>query len=210
MRFLSRHLCYARDVGENLKHNHILKKIIHSLIFILVFSSCTSKLTYIETEELINNYHTALSERDIEYQVEQAPVRVIKSIYGDKKKALEYLKKRTSEYDNESSKQYTDISNLTISELEKCFGKKFYIVNYSYRSAQFAPYFDENSKNFVEKEYGKENFDFHTNTKILEITESDRKVIVYDKDRQWKVISYDYEIIEDGYGEKVAKCVLDQ
>lgn len=187
-----------------------MKKIVCILIFSLLFSSCSSKLTYIKAEKIINKYYTALSEKDIDYQVEQAPVRTIKSKYGNKNKAIKYLKEKFPKENNDTATQYTDIANLSVSTMQKCFGKKFHIITYSFSSAQFAPHFNEEAKQFVEKKYGKENYFFHTNTKILQITESDKKVIIYDSDRMWKITSYDFKNIEEGYGEKIATCIINQ
>ncbi|PVW17379.1 hypothetical protein DDV96_02420 [Marixanthomonas spongiae] len=193
-----------------LKNTSNLKRIICILIFSFLFSSCSSKLTYIKAEEIINKYYTALSEKDINYQIEQAPVRTIKTTYGSKNKARKHFEDKFPKDNNDTTIQYTDISNLLVSNLKKCFGRKIHIVTYSTHSAQFAPYFNEDAKQFVEKQYGKENYYFHKKTKILEITKSDKKVIIYDKDRKWKITSYDFKSIENGYGEKVANCIINQ
>ena len=184
-----------------------MKNILVYLTFVSILSSCASSLNHIETEELINNYYSSLSNQDRSYQVEQMPVKRLQK-YGSKKDALEYFEKKYPFEKNKDSKQYTNISNLLLSELQRCGSTKYYVVDFDIRSGEFAPYFNKESENYVKKEYGEDGYYYNPNTKILEITETIRMAIIRDTDHKWKVQRFDPESIESGYGRSISKCIV--
>ncbi len=135
------------------------------------------------------------------------PIKALEK-YGGKKDAIKYFEQKFPKKVNDNSKQYTDISNLTISEMERCGTVKYYLVSFSIRSGQFAPYFNNDSEEFVQKSYGIKNYFYNKNSKILEITETNKMAILHDKDKKWKVVSYDLKNIEIGFGSKVSDCIF--
>jgi len=161
-------------------------------------------LNIYEIERRINKDNTALLDGDVDYLLKNTPKKYLKE-YGES----EYKERLSKIYDNRKYPVgYSNIGELDIEDRQKCNSYYYYKVTYKVTRAQMTPYLDSTALKRNHKEYGEENVIFNSNSKILHITKYRNKILIFDKDREWKVLVLDEEILDDNYGDEFWVCSL--
>jgi len=170
-------------------------------VFIIIYG-CASNLSVFEIEDRINEYNTAMSNDDIDYTISNLPKKYLHD--NDVSMVKEKLQKL---YNNrEYPKAFSNIGELKILKEGKCNSHYFYKVRYKVKVAQITPYLDSTALEFNYSKYGKENVSFKDNSKILQITKNDKKIIVNDVDRNWKILNYNRESLNKYFGNDFFNC----
>ena len=184
------------------------KMFILCLIF-FTLNSCSPKLNFTEIEARINKEYIAFNENNIEYEFINTPVKYLKD-YGEKgfrKKLQEIYKlRKKSKY----PPRFNDIGELRIQARNKCNSTYFYKVKYLLDKAQHTPFIDSTALALNYKNYGRKNVNFLPNIKILQVREKKEKILVLDKDRKWKLLTFNNSSMKpyDIYFKKgFSKCV---
>lgn len=171
--------------------------------FIVLLSSCNSSLSFFEIEERINEYYTAMSNGNIDYEINNLPKKYLLDI--DVSMVKEKLQKLHN--NREYPKAYSNIGELKITKEGKCNSHYYYKVRYEVKVAQMTPYLDSNALEFNYTKYGKENVSFKDNSKILQITKNDEKILIHDKDKNWKILNIYKESLNTYFGENFSDCI---
>ncbi len=178
------------------------KLLIYCLLF-CAFYSCIPKLNISEIELRINNDNTLLFEGDVEYLMKNTPKKYLRE-YGK----TAYREKLTKIYDNRPYPVgYSNIGELVIQDRDKCNSFYYYKVTYKVTEVQLTPYLDSTALKRNQKKYGKENVFFNSNIKSLHITGVKNKILIFDKDREWKVLNLNEEFLDENYGDGFSKCL---
>jgi hypothetical protein len=69
------------------------------------------------------------------------------------------------------------------------------------------PYLDSAALKLNETEYGKKHVVFNSNSKILHVTEKKHLMLIFDKDRNWKILDYDKQSLNENYGNGFWECI---
>lgn len=151
---------------------------------------------------------TAISENDIEYTVNNTPYKYWKSYSKEGIRAN--LKKNYTI--GEVSVVFGEISGLKVQNKKRCNSFNYYYYYYYYatffvQEAWYAKYLDSTALEFYYQEYGKNNVNFNSNSKILTIVDTKKKVVIFDKDRKWKVLIINDEFLGKNYGEDFSDCL---
>ena len=180
--------------------------------FIIGFQTligCAPKLTYTEIEKRVNKDYTAFNENNIAYEFRNTPVKYIKE-YGEEgyKEKLQkiYELRRSSKYPI----FYDEIGDLRIQDLDKCNSTYFYKVKYAIDKVQMTPYIDSTALERNYKSYGRDNVSLNPNSKILEIRLTKESILVFDKDKEWKLLDYedfDEQLYNRLYGSGFSECL---
>lgn len=165
--------------------------------------SCTPELKVYEIEQKINKYNIASYEGNIDYLLKNTPKKAIKT-YG-KKYSREYLHKLYDKRDYPI--YYNDIGDLVVQNRKKCNSYYIYTVDYIVDEFQMTPYLDSTALKFNQTEYGKEHVYFNSNSKILQIRKSKSKILIFDKDKRWKVLDDNIQYLDDNYGTGFSDCI---
>tara|TARA_B100000949_G_scaffold227326_1_gene233605 strand:- start:580 stop:1185 length:606 start_codon:yes stop_codon:yes gene_type:complete len=180
-----------------------------SFILIVILSSCAPKLTFTQIEERINEDYIAFNENDIEYEYDNTPVKYLKE-YGEEG----FRKKLQKTYDSKKNTKYpvifNDIGELKVQEIDKCNSTYFYKVKYTIDKSQMTPYLDSIALDRNYKSYGKENVNFNPNSKILQTRLRKESILIFDKDKVWKLLTYkdfDEKLYDRLFGKGFSDCV---
>jgi len=194
-----------KNIQENIKY----KQSMIFIAFYLILSSCAPKLTFTEIEERINEKYTAFKENDIEYEFKNTPVKYLKD-YGEKG----FRKKLKKIYELRKKSKYpplfNDIGELRIQDINKCNSTYFYKVKYIIDKAQMTPYLDSTALELNYKNYGKNNVSFNPNSKILQTRLRKENILIFDKDRVWKLLTFkdfDEQLYDRLLGKGFSKCL---
>ena len=180
------------------------------LICFIIFGTsfgCSPKLTITDIENRINRDYTAFNEGDVEYFVNNTPKKSLKK-YGKEgyRKKLKKIYNEKSDYPLE----FSEIGDLHVQDRKKCNSSYYYKVKYIVDKTKMTPYMDSTALMLNYKDYGKQNVSFNTNSKFLQIRQFMSKVLVFDKDRRWKLLGYEkYNIqsLNDDYGIGFCECI---
>jgi len=169
-------------------------------------TSCAPKLTFTEIEEKINASYTAFHEGDVEYMLKNQPKQALKE-YGENGYRKKLLKVFNGKRKN--IPQFNDIGEVRIQDRNKCNSTYFYKVKYLVDKTQYTPYLDSTALELNYKNYGKENVFFHSNSKFLKVREKKERILIFDKDRKWKLYEYysNMEYYNRFYGEGFSDCI---
>lgn len=175
--------------------------------FFLIFTltSCSPKLTFTDIEKRINEDYTAFNDGNVEYELKNTPKEYIKE-YG----ANGLKEKFHRIYENRTNQPYfSDIGELRIQDRSKCNSTYYYKVKYTVDKVQMTPYLDSIALKFNENEHGKENVDFNSNSKLLQIRQKKEKLLVYDKDKNWKLLNYNsnMQYLNRYFGKEFSECI---
>ncbi len=188
------------------QNNSFFTKVIKFSFFaiLVICSNCAPKLNLYQIEKKINIDYEADFQGDIEYMLKSIPVKDI-----DRNGIERYRKAFKNIYNNKRKYpvNYSDIGELDVKGNGKCHSYNYYDVTYLVTKSQMTPYIDSSALERNYKKYGKENVYFNKSSKILDITERKHKILVLDKDRVWKILSYDIKSLEESFGDKFAKCI---
>ena len=179
--------------------------ILISLFILFFISSCAPSLGLTEIKDLIDNDLDAVSNNDIEYILNNVPVKYWESHSIEIER--EYLESILSE---DKSTVYSNISNLNVREKIKCKSFNFYLVSFSIQGATMTKYIDSTHVNSLYEEYGKRNVNYNPYSNILTIVEDRNKLVLYDKDKKWKIynISVEHEeFIEEYFTKGLWNCL---
>lgn len=178
-------------------------KLLAYCLLICIFYSCAPKLSISEIELRINKKNTASFEGDVEYLLKNTPKKYLKE-YGESL----FREKLTKIYDNRKYPiGYSDIGELAIQDRNKCNSFYYYKVTYKVTKAQMTPYLDSTALKLNQDKYGKKNVIFNSNSKILHVTEDKNSILIFDKDRKWKVLNLDKKNLDKYYGGGFSKCL---
>jgi hypothetical protein len=179
------------------------------IVFCLTLTSCAPKLTFSEIEEKLNNKYIASNENDYEYEFNNIPVKFLKE-YGEdvlkKKLQKTYETRKKDEYPT----NFGNIGELKIQAQNKCRSTYFYKVKYIIDKAEMTPYLDSTALELNYKIYGKENVNFNSNSKILETRQREENIIIFDKDKMWKLMpfeAFDEKMYDRIFGKGFSKCL---
>jgi len=180
-----------------------IKLLVYCLL-ICIFYSCVPKLSISEIELRINKKNTASFEGDVEYLLKNAPKKYLKD-YGES----DFREMLTKIYDNRKYPiGYSDIGELAILDRNKCNSFYYYKITYKVTKAQMTPYLDSTALKLNQDTYGKKNVIFNSNSKILHVTECKTSILIFDKDRKWKILDLDKEkSLDKYYGDRFYKCL---
>ncbi len=187
--------------------NKIITKPIRLIAYCILFLgiySCSPKLPIFEIEEKINDDYTAHFEGDIEHMIRDTPTKLLKK-YGEKG-----LRKKLMLVFNDSREYpvgYSNIGELDVKREGKCRSYRYYDVTYLVTKSQMTPFIDSTALKLNYKEYGKENVYLNPSSKILHVTERKHTILVYDRDKNWKILSYDIKFLEEAFGKKFSDCL---
>ncbi|MGM1057538.1 MAG: hypothetical protein ACQEWG_16750 [Bacteroidota bacterium] len=163
------------------------------ICFIVVFQTlagCAPKLTFTEIEKRVNLDYTAFNENDIEYEFQNTPVKYLKE-YGEEG----FREKLQKIYDLRKTSKYPiffdRIGDLRIQDIDKCNSTYFYKVKYVVDKVQMTPYIDSTALERNYKSYGRNNVRFNPNSEILEIRLTKKSILVFDRDKEWKLLDYE-------------------
>tara|TARA_Y100000815_G_scaffold229759_1_gene219260 strand:- start:534 stop:1070 length:537 start_codon:yes stop_codon:yes gene_type:complete len=166
-------------------------------------------LTFTQIEERINEDYIAFNENDIEYEYDNTPVKYLKE-YGEEG----FRKKLQKTYDSKKNTKYpvifNDIGELKVQEIDKCNSTYFYKVKYTIDKSQMTPYLDSIALDRNYKSYGKENVNFNPNSKILQTRLRKESILIFDKDKVWKLLTYkdfDEKLYDRLFGKGFSDCV---
>lgn len=194
-----------KKIQENIKY----KQSMIFIAFYLILSSCAPKLTFTEIEERINENYTAFNDNNIEYEFKNTPVKYLKD-YGEKgfrKKLQEFYELRKK---NEYPPLFSNVSDVRMQDINKCNSTYFYKVKYIVDKTQMTPYLDSTALELNYKIYGKENVNFHPNSKFLQTRLRKERILIFDKDKVWKLLEYkdlDEQMYDTYFGKGFSKCV---
>jgi len=182
------------------------------ILLIIIFQtiiSCAPKLTFTEIEERVNKEYIAFNKNDTEYEYHNTPVKYLKE-YGEKgfRKKLQkiYELRKKSKYPI----MFNDIGDLKIQDINKCKSTYFYKVKYIVDKAQMTPFLDSIALELNYKNYGKENVNFNPNSKILHTRLHKESILIFDKDKVWKILSFtdfDNRLYDRLFGKGFSKCL---
>jgi hypothetical protein len=200
-------------IAKKLKNTiiNMIKKNRLTLLIILLqtFNSCAPKLTFTEIEERVNADYIAFNENDVEYEFNNTPVKYLKG-YGEEG----FRKKLQKTYESRKKSKYPplfdDIGDLRTQEINKCNSTYFYKVKYIVDKAQMTPYLDSIALELNCKHYGKENVNFNQNSKILQTRLKKEGILIFDKDKVWKLLNYksfDEQSYDIYFGKGFSECV---
>jgi hypothetical protein len=200
-------------IAENEKTKMILKiKQIKIFIIILTYfclNSCAPILTFTEIESRVNESYKAFNENNIEYEFKNTPIKYLKE-YGEKgykKKLLEIYELRKN---NKYPPNYSEIGSLRIQAINKCNSTYFYKVKYLIDKTQHTPFIDSTALALNYKEYGRKNVNFLPKVKILQVREKKEEILILDKDRKWKLLTFnnsDMKTYDLYFGKGFSKCI---
>ena len=188
----------------NNKHQLLLLTIIFQTIF-----SCAPKLTFTELEERVNKEYTAFNENDIEYKYKNTPVKYLKE-YGKDGFRKKLQKVSESKKKSKYPIMFNNIGDLKIQDINKCNSTYFYKVKYLVDKAQITPYLDSIALERNYKSYGKENVNFNPNSKILQTRLRKESILIYDKDKVWKILNYsdfNNQLYDRLFGKGFSECL---
>ena len=187
------------------RHN----KLILFIILFYTMNSCAPKLTFTEIEKKINENYIALSENNIEYEFKNTPVKDIKK-YGEE----EFREKLEKIFKLRENSKYpisiSSVGDLKIQDIHKCNSTYFYNVRYLLDISQFTPYLDSIALERNYKKYGKENVHFLSNAKILETRQKKEAILIFDKDKEWKLLKFsnlDEQMYDTYFGNGFIECI---
>jgi Fe-S cluster assembly iron-binding protein IscA len=173
------------------------------VFFIVILHGCTSNLSVFEIEDRINEYNTAMSKDDIDYEISNLPKKYLSNIeISSVKEKIQKIYDRT-----EYPKVYSNIGELEILKEGKCNSFYFYKVKYKVTVAQMTPYLDSSALKYNYSKYGKENVSFKEKSKILHITKNDEKILIHDKDKNWKILNIYKESLNKYFGNDFFSCI---
>ena len=187
------------------RHN----KLILLIVSFYTLNSCAPKLTFTEIEERINENYIALSENDIEYEYKNTPIKYIKK-YGEEEFREKLEKIFILRKKNKYPISIGSVGDLKIQDIRKCNSTYFYNVRYLLDISQFTPYLDSIALERNYKKYGKENVHFLSNAKILETRQKKDAILIFDKDKEWKLLEYsnlDEQKYDTYFGNGFIKCI---
>ena len=170
--------------------NFLKSRLICFIVVVQTFVGCAPKLTFTEIEKRVNLDYTASNENDIEYEFQNTPVKYLKEYgrEGFREKLQEiYELRKTSKYPIIFDK----IGDLRIQDIDKCNSTYFYKVKYVIDKVQMTPYLDSTALERNYKNYGRNNVNFNPNSDILEIRLTKESILVFDKDKEWKLLDYE-------------------
>ena len=179
------------------------------IVFCLILISCAPKLTFTEIKERVNENYIAFNENNIEYEFKNTPVKYLKD-YGEKgyrKKLDEFYELRK---ENDYPPLFSDVNAVRMQDINKCNSTYFYKVKYIVDKTQMTPYLDSTALELNYKIYGKENVTFHPNSKFLQTRLRNESILIFDKDKVWKLLEYknlDEQMYDTYFGKGFSKCV---
>ena len=178
------------------------KKLVIYFILCCTFSSCAPQLSIFEIKQKINNNYTALFEGDVKHLLKNLPKKYLEEYgkIGIREELSKIYKGRRYPVG------HSNIGELVVQNRNKCNTFNYYIVTYKVSKAQMTPYLDSTALALNQKEYGKENVFFNPNSKILHVTEYKTSILIFDKDKKWKVLDLDKEYLDRYYG-GFSKCL---
>ena len=184
-------------------------KIFFYFLPFLLFSACAPSLTIYQIEKKINNNYKAFVDQNIDHMVENTPKEYLEA-YGKK----EVKEKLTKIFKNkgESTKVYNKISSLHVRGRLKCNKYYFYTVSYKVKSTEYTPYIDSTALALNINNYGKKNVQLEgvRPNIFLTITKSEEEILIYDKDKKWKILHLNQEkSIDKYYNHLFSKCLKD-
>ncbi|MGZ0015467.1 hypothetical protein [Yeosuana sp. AK3] len=193
--------------------NYILKIVKHNpLVIFIVFcstlTSCAPKLTFTEIEEKINKKYIASNENDYKYEFNNIPVKYLNE-YGEEG-LIKKLQKTYEQKKDEYSPYFSDVGELRVQAKNKCTSTYFYKVKYTVDKAEMTPYLDSTALELNYKIYGKEHVNFNPNSKILETRLRKESIIIFDKDKMWKLLpfeAFDEKLYDRIFGKGFSKCL---
>jgi len=183
----------------------LLRFLVLPLMF-CAFTSCSPTLTFTEVEERINSDYTAFNEGNVEYEVGNTPKKYLKE-YGEngvRKKIQEIYS------DRKYPSSFGVIGELKIQDRNKCLSTYFYKVKYLVDKVQMTPYLDSTALKLNYKSYGKKNVKFNPNSKILQIRLTKEEILIFDKDRKWKLLpfdNFDSQLFDRIFGKGFSECI---
>lgn len=179
-----------------------IKLLIYTFLF-CTFFSCSPKLKIYEIEKKINENHIDLFEGNVEALLKNIPKKYSKE--QGENNLRERLNKR---YKNRKYPiRNSQISGLNIQNEGKCNSYKYYKVDYVFDKSQMTPYLDSIALKRNEEKYGKKNVNFNPNSKILHIRHKKTKILILDKDENWKILNLNKQSLSDNYGVKFWNCI---
>ncbi len=184
-------------------------QLIFLIIIFQIIISCTPKLTLTKIEESVNKKYIAFNKNDMEYEYNNIPVKYLKE-YGEDGFRKKLLKISESKKKNKYPIIFNEIGDLKVQDINKCNSTYFYKVKYLVDKAQMTPYLDSTALERNYKSYGKENVYFNPNSNILQTRLRKESILIYDKDKVWKLFNYEgfYKQSYDRYfGKGFSKCV---
>ncbi len=174
------------------------------IISLMIFYNCSPKLNPYEIEVKINEKNTAHFEGNIDYMIKNLPVKELKA-YGE-----DGVKSKLSKVFNSNRKypiSYRDIGELKVLSNGKCGSYPYYNITYRVTKVRMTQYMDSTALALNYKNYGRENVTYNPNSKILHVTEYNEAILIFDKDKNWKVLGFDKNYIKLIYGKEFANCV---
>jgi hypothetical protein len=184
-------------------------RLILLIVFFHTLGSCAPKLTFTEIEKRINSHYIAFNENDIEYEFNNKPVIYLKE-YGE-----EGIRENLQEvYQLRATRKYPiffdNIGDLKIQDINKCKSTYFYKVTYIIDKSQMTPYLDSTALERNYKSYGEDNVSFNPYSKILETRMTKENILVFDKDKVWKLLDFtdfDEQLYDRFFGKGFSKCL---
>jgi hypothetical protein len=184
-------------------------RLILLILIIQTFSSCAPKLTFTEIKERVNADYIAFNENDFNYEFNNTPVKYVKG-YGEEGFKNKLQKIHESRKKNKFPPLFNDIGDLRTQDINKCNSSYFYKVKYIIDKAQMTPYLDSIALELNYKSYGKDNVSFNSNSKILQIRLKKESILIFDKDKTWKLLNYksfDEQSYDIYFGKGFSECV---
>jgi hypothetical protein len=166
-------------------------------------------LTFTEIKERVNADYIAFNENDFNYEFNNTPVKYVKG-YGEEGFKNKLQKIHESRKKNKFPPLFNDIGDLRTQDINKCNSSYFYKVKYIIDKAQMTPYIDSIALELNYKSYGKDNVSFNPNSKILQIRLKKESILIFDKDKTWKLLNYksfDEQSYDIYFGKGFSKCV---
>jgi len=157
----------------------------------------------------VNTDYIAFNENDLEYEIRNTPVKFVKE-YGEDGNRETLKEIHDIRAKREYRPYYSDIGNLKVKSRSKCNSTYYYEVKFIVDRTEITPYLDSTALKLNYKEYGKENVNFNLNSKMLETRRTVKKMLFFDKDKEWKVLkllSLNDKIYDHIFGKGFQKCV---
>jgi len=185
-----------------------MKNVLNLLFYFLLFQiiiSCAPKLYIYEIENKIKEDNIAMSRGDVEYIFDNMPKKYVKEYgkVGLREKLMKIYKNK-----NYPLFAYMNIDKLDVHSVDKCNSYYYYKVIYRVTKMQFTPYLDSTALLLNKKIYGPNNVKFDSISNNLYVTRKENKVLIFDKDKKWKIFSIkNASYLDKYYGVGFFDCI---
>ncbi len=177
------------------------KLLIYCLLYFTLYS-CSPKLKITEIEQIVNENNRASFEGNIEYLLKNMPKKYLKEF--SEKAVREKLIKKYKNRDYPVA--FSQIGELVVKDRNRCNSSYYYEIRYKVTTSRMTPYLDSTALKLNQNNYGKENVTFNPNSKILHITKEKPKFLIFDNDKNWKLLDIDKESLNKYYGKEFLEC----